>query len=166
MIKTFGKIQANIIISTSFYLLLQGSTALNGYKNFSENYALPFPDSISSTEFSEFNESLGSACILSNNLQTLFKLRLDKAEENSNGSLDGTSIGTTSNTSYTEVGKGKNGEFQSQIGLNIPLVARFEGTNKEAAKEILESNHFDFLTADSLQEAAFKLTKAMKEEEL
>ena len=119
LIKTFGKIQANIIISTSFYLLLQGSTALNGYKNFSENYALPFPDSISSTEFSEFNESLGSACILSNNLQTLFKLRLDKAEENSNGSLDGTSIGTTSNTSYTEVGKGKNGEFQSQIGLNI-----------------------------------------------
>lgn len=53
----------------------------------------------------------------------------------------------------------------SQIGLNIPLVARFEGTNKEAAKEILESNHFDFLTADSLQEAALKLTKAMKEEE-
>ena len=52
----------------------------------------------------------------------------------------------------------------SQIGLNIPLVARFEGTNKDAAKEILESNHFDFLTADSLQEAALKLTKAMKEE--
>lgn len=54
----------------------------------------------------------------------------------------------------------------SEIGLNIPLVARFEGTNKDAAKEILESNHFDFLTADSLQEAAFKLIKAMKEEDI
>ena len=53
----------------------------------------------------------------------------------------------------------------SQIGLNIPLVARFEGTNKEAAKEILQSNHFDFLTADSLQEATIKLIKAMQEEE-
>ncbi len=51
----------------------------------------------------------------------------------------------------------------SEIGLNIPLVARFEGTNKEAAKEILEKHHFNFLTADSLQEAAIKLTKAMKE---
>ena len=53
----------------------------------------------------------------------------------------------------------------SQIGLNIPLVARFEGTNKDAAKELLESNHFDFLTADSLQEAALKLTKVMRQEE-
>lgn len=51
----------------------------------------------------------------------------------------------------------------SEIGLNIPLVTRFEGTNKEAAKEILEKHHFNFLTADSLQEAAVKLTRAMKE---
>ncbi|MBR6408703.1 MAG: succinate--CoA ligase subunit beta [Alphaproteobacteria bacterium] len=51
----------------------------------------------------------------------------------------------------------------SEIGLNIPLVARFEGTNKETAKEILEKHHFNFLTADSLQEAALKLTHAMKE---
>ena len=53
----------------------------------------------------------------------------------------------------------------SEIGLNIPLVARFEGTNKEAAKEILDQHHFPFLTADSLQEAALKLTRAMKEED-
>ena len=51
----------------------------------------------------------------------------------------------------------------SEIGLNIPLVARFEGTNKDEAKEILQSNHFDFLTADSLQEAALKLIEAIKE---
>ena len=51
----------------------------------------------------------------------------------------------------------------SEIGLNIPLVARFEGTNKDAAKDILHSNHFEFLTADSLQEASLKLSKAMKE---
>ncbi|MBR2300084.1 MAG: succinate--CoA ligase subunit beta [Alphaproteobacteria bacterium] len=51
----------------------------------------------------------------------------------------------------------------SEIGLNIPLVARFEGTNKEAAKEILSGHHFPFLTADSLQEATLKLLEAMKE---
>ncbi len=51
----------------------------------------------------------------------------------------------------------------NEIGLNIPLVARFEGTNKETAKEILEQHHFPFLTADTLQEATLKLLEAMKE---
>jgi len=51
----------------------------------------------------------------------------------------------------------------NEIGLNIPLVARFEGTNKEMAKEILSKHHFPFLTADSLQEATLKLTKAMED---
>jgi len=51
----------------------------------------------------------------------------------------------------------------NEIGLNIPLVTRFEGTNKEAAKAILEKHHFPFLTADSLQEATLKLINAMKE---
>jgi len=51
----------------------------------------------------------------------------------------------------------------SDIGLNIPLVVRFEGTNKDAAKDILQSHHFEFLTSDSLEEAALKLTQAMRE---
>lgn len=51
----------------------------------------------------------------------------------------------------------------SEIGLNMPLVARFEGTNKQTAKQILEDHHFSVLTADTLQDAAMKLIEAMKE---
>ena len=52
-----------------------------------------------------------------------------------------------------------------EIGFNMPLVARFEGTNKQMAQEILKENNFDFLTSDNLQDAAEKLIKAMKENE-
>jgi len=51
----------------------------------------------------------------------------------------------------------------SDIGLNIPLVVRFEGTNKEAAREILDNHHFNVLMADSLQAAATQLLDAIKE---
>ena len=51
----------------------------------------------------------------------------------------------------------------SEIGFNIPLVARFEGTNKDEAREILDNHHFNVLTANNLQEAATKLIAAMKE---
>ena len=52
-----------------------------------------------------------------------------------------------------------------EIGFNMPLVARFEGTNKQMAQEILKENNFDFLTSDNLQDAAEKLIKTMKENE-
>ena len=51
----------------------------------------------------------------------------------------------------------------SDIGLNIPLVARFEGTNKQEAKEILADHAVKVLTADTLQDAAVKLITAIKE---
>ncbi len=51
----------------------------------------------------------------------------------------------------------------SEIGLNIPIVARFEGTNKDAAKEILDNHRFNVLTANNLQDAVSKLICAIKE---
>lgn len=53
----------------------------------------------------------------------------------------------------------------SDIGLDIPLVVRFEGTNKESATEILQNHHFNVLMAQSLQNAVYKLTEAMKEDD-
>lgn len=51
----------------------------------------------------------------------------------------------------------------SEVGLNVPLVVRFEGTNKEEAKEILAKSKLPIILAESMEEAAAKLAEAMEE---
>ena len=51
----------------------------------------------------------------------------------------------------------------SEVGLNVPLVVRFEGTNKDEAQEILHSSNLPVLMADTMQDGVAKLLKAMKE---
>ncbi len=51
----------------------------------------------------------------------------------------------------------------SEVGLNVPLVIRFEGTNKEEAKEILERSKLPLIMADTMEDAINKLVKAMEE---
>ena len=51
----------------------------------------------------------------------------------------------------------------SEVGLNVPLVVRFEGTNKEEAKEILAKSKLPIILADSMEDAATKLAAAMEE---
>ncbi|MBE8221240.1 MAG: ADP-forming succinate--CoA ligase subunit beta [Bdellovibrionales bacterium] len=47
-----------------------------------------------------------------------------------------------------------------EVGLNIPLVVRLEGTNAKKAKEILANSDLDIITADSLDQAAQKIIAA------
>ncbi len=51
----------------------------------------------------------------------------------------------------------------SEVGLNVPLVVRFEGTNKEEAKEILTQSKLPIILADSMEDAVNKLAEAMEE---
>lgn len=51
----------------------------------------------------------------------------------------------------------------SEVGLNVPLVVRFEGTNKDEAKEILEHSKLPIIIADEMGEAVDKLIKAIEE---
>lgn len=51
----------------------------------------------------------------------------------------------------------------SEVGLNVPLVVRFEGTNKEEAKEILEHSKLPIIIANDMEEAVDSLIKAMEE---
>ena len=51
----------------------------------------------------------------------------------------------------------------SEVGLNVPMVIRFEGTNKDIAKEILENSRLPIIWADSMEESVEKLAKAMEE---
>jgi succinyl-CoA synthetase beta subunit len=45
----------------------------------------------------------------------------------------------------------------SEIGLNVPLVIRFEGTNKDIAKEIIENSRLPVIWAETLEDAIEKL---------
>ncbi|MCF7796517.1 MAG: ADP-forming succinate--CoA ligase subunit beta [Lentisphaeria bacterium] len=49
------------------------------------------------------------------------------------------------------------------VKVNVPLVVRLEGTNAREAAELLENSNLDFLVANSLEDAAQKVTTAIKE---
>ncbi|ACO68473.1 succinate-coa ligase [Micromonas commoda] len=48
-----------------------------------------------------------------------------------------------------------------QVGLQVPLVVRLEGTNVEAGKEILEKSGMDIIAANDLDDAAKKAVSAL-----
>lgn len=51
----------------------------------------------------------------------------------------------------------------SEVGLNVPLVVRFEGTNKDEAKEILQKSNLPIIIAETMEEAVDKLIAAVEE---
>jgi succinyl-CoA synthetase beta subunit len=51
----------------------------------------------------------------------------------------------------------------AEVGLNVPMVVRFEGTNKEQAKEILQNSRLPVIWADTMEESVEKLALAMEE---
>ncbi|RDC71776.1 ADP-forming succinate--CoA ligase subunit beta [Rhodovulum sp. 12E13] len=49
-----------------------------------------------------------------------------------------------------------------EVGLQVPLVVRLEGTNVEKGKEIIETSGLNVIAADDLSDAAEKIVKAVK----
>ena len=49
-----------------------------------------------------------------------------------------------------------------EVGLQVPLVVRLEGTNVEKGKEMINSSGLDVIAADDLSDAAEKIVKAVK----
>ncbi len=49
------------------------------------------------------------------------------------------------------------------VGINVPLVVRLEGTNVDLGKKILAGSGLPIITADDLGDAAQKVVKAVKE---
>ena len=49
-----------------------------------------------------------------------------------------------------------------EVGLEVPLVVRLEGTNVEKGKEIINSSGLNVIAADNLSDAAEKVVKAVK----
>ena len=49
-----------------------------------------------------------------------------------------------------------------QVGLQVPLVVRLEGTNVEQGKQIIRTSGLNVLPADDLDDAAQKIVKAVK----
>ena len=52
----------------------------------------------------------------------------------------------------------------SEVGLNVPLVVRFEGTNKDEAKEILLHSRLPLVITDSMEDGVDMLISLMKED--
>lgn len=49
-----------------------------------------------------------------------------------------------------------------EVGLQVPLVVRLEGTNVEKGKEIINTSGLNVIAADNLSDAAQKIVKAVK----
>ncbi len=49
-----------------------------------------------------------------------------------------------------------------EVGLQVPLVVRLEGTNVEQGKEIIRTSGLDVIAADDLKDGAEKIVKAVK----
>ena len=49
------------------------------------------------------------------------------------------------------------------VGINVPLVVRLEGTNVDQGKEILAHSGLPIITADDLGDAAHRIVTAVKE---
>lgn len=53
-------------------------------------------------------------------------------------------------------------EAAGEVGINVPLVVRLEGTNVEAGREILSNSGLDIETGADMKEAASKVVEASK----
>ena len=53
-------------------------------------------------------------------------------------------------------------EAASEVGINVPLVVRLEGTNVQAGREILSDSGLDIQTGADMKEAASKVVEAAK----
>jgi succinyl-CoA synthetase beta subunit len=51
-----------------------------------------------------------------------------------------------------------------EVGLQVPLVVRLEGTNVELGKKIIRESGLNVISADDLDDAAQKIVKAIKKE--
>ena len=51
----------------------------------------------------------------------------------------------------------------SEVGLNIPIVVRFEGTNKYEAESILRNSHFPIMITQDIEEGVEQLLQAMED---
>lgn len=54
-------------------------------------------------------------------------------------------------------------EAAKQIGVEVPLVVRLEGTNVERGKQLLADSGLNIIAADGMADAAEKIVKAVKE---
>jgi succinyl-CoA synthetase beta subunit len=50
-----------------------------------------------------------------------------------------------------------------EVGLQVPLVVRLEGTNVDLGKKIISDSGLNVIPADDLDDAASKIVKAVKE---
>lgn len=51
----------------------------------------------------------------------------------------------------------------AEVGMNIPLVVRFEGTNRDEAKNILERANLPLILVETMEDSVLQIVKALQE---
>ena len=93
-----------------------------------------------------------------------YQLRLKKDVETYSQELkDAESIYEKSRELVDELLIAKDEGEQEKIEIKMPLIIRLAGTNVEKGNKILKESKIDYIEASTLEEAANKAVKALKE---
>ena len=141
----WGEHAAQIILSVAFQWLNLGQNAAYRFEGWSCGKYLPYSESISSKELSEFFDSLVRVPAWRKNF---FRARIERLPEDEMLSFDATAIASESeNMSYVHFGKGKGGFFQNQLGLILLLGHR---TKMSVLFRVLPGNITDVTTVPDM----------------
>lgn len=119
LISTWGEDRANAILSLAFHWLNTSFNAAYLYDSWSQDKLLPYKQRLTGKEVTELFRSLSNEPAWR---KTFFKARLDRLPEDELLSFDATEIASDAvDVTDAQFGKGKEGGFQSQIGLILLL---------------------------------------------
>ena len=141
----WGEHAAQIILSVAFEWLNLGQNAAYRFEGWSAGKYLPYSESISSKELSQFFESLVR---VPSWRKDFFRARIERLPEDEMLSFDATAIASEAeNMSYVRFGKGKGGFCQNQLGLILLLGHR---TQMPVLFRVLPGNITDVTTVPDM----------------
>lgn len=114
---TFGAQEAKIILSLTFFNLIEGSLVARKYQRWSENRNLPFKGKLTDKQISEFFRVLGTN---ETKIDRFFEQRFNRYCKERFYSYDSTNFACNSELiTHSTIGKGKHGEIRPQVGLAV-----------------------------------------------
>lgn len=136
---------AQIMLSVAFHWIHTGHNAAYLYESWSPGKLLPYAENLSSKELSGFFENLVQK---PGWRKDFFQARVNRLPENEVLSFDATAIASEAeDMSYVRFGKGKEGGYQSQIGLIVLLGHR---TQMPVLFRLLPGNITDVTTVPDM----------------
>ena len=141
----WGKERAEAVLSIAFHWLNTANNASYLYDSWSEGKLLPYCERITAKEMTTLFESLAGE---PGWRKSFFRARISKLPENEILSFDATQIASDAEeVTYAQYGKGKEGSYQTQVGLIVLLGHR---TRMPVLFRILPGNITDVTTVQDM----------------